>query len=335
MGSIKLGLCIPKTKRSRTRLPERIQELCDSSDIEIINIDIDKNLHLQGPFDVLLHKVVDYYKEYELDEANQKINKLISYASEHEEMVVIDDFSWCLKLTNRKSMIELFKLCEFNVNGIKVSSPKTIDISENMTVTEIRDNIRRTKIKYPVLVKSYLACLDKDSHSMSLIFTEDDLENIRLPCLIQEYCNHGGVYYKVFVVGLKFSICENPSLKDFLVMSDVTKNDNSTIYFNTREIAKIGKPFDARLHETDPNSRIWKTCDESPNMLNRSVIEEIITRIQQITGCHLLKFDILIEKGSGNYLLIDMNQFPSYDGINERHFPEHLVELIKVLVPRC
>ena len=60
MGSIKFGLCIPKTKKSRTRLPERSQELCGRSYIEIIDIDINKSLHHQGPFHVLLLKF-DFY----------------------------------------------------------------------------------------------------------------------------------------------------------------------------------------------------------------------------------------------------------------------------------
>ena len=63
-------------------------------------------------------------------------------------------------------------------------------------------------------------------------------------------------------------------------------------------------------------------------MLDNDVIEEIIERLQDISGCSLFKFDVLIESETGNYALIDFNQFPSYEGINEKYFPEHLVEHI-------
>jgi len=85
--SITVGLCIPKGKRSRIRLPERIEDLCAGANINIINIDMTKDLESQGPFDILLHKVLDYFKEFDTSDANQKINKLMSYAARHLEMI--------------------------------------------------------------------------------------------------------------------------------------------------------------------------------------------------------------------------------------------------------
>ena len=42
-------------------------------------------------------------------------------------------------------------------------------------------------------------------------------------------------------------------------------------------------------------------------------------------------FDILVEKESKNYALIDINQFPSYKGIAESHFANDFVTLIQTL----
>ena len=85
------------------------------------------------------------------------------------------------------------------------------------------------------------------------------------------------------------------------------------------------------LHESDPNERYWYSYDEKANLLDNDVISEIVTRIQKFSGLFLYGFDILIEKGTKNYALIDINQFPSYKGIDDTHFANDLVHLLKVL----
>ncbi len=50
---------------------------------------------------------------------------------------------------------------------------------------------------------------------MAIIFSEEDLHNVRPPCVIQSFINHNAVLYKVFVVGDSYTVVERPSLKNF------------------------------------------------------------------------------------------------------------------------
>ena len=50
---------------------------------------------------------------------------------------------------------------------------------------------------------------------MAIIFSEEDLINVRPPCVIQSFINHNAVLYKVFVVGDAYTVVERPSLKNF------------------------------------------------------------------------------------------------------------------------
>lgn len=50
---------------------------------------------------------------------------------------------------------------------------------------------------------------------MCLIFSEDSLADIRPPCVLQSFVNHGAVLHKVFVVGDRHFCVERPSLKNF------------------------------------------------------------------------------------------------------------------------
>ena len=50
---------------------------------------------------------------------------------------------------------------------------------------------------------------------MSLIFSEVRLCDVRSPCILQSFVNHGAVLHKVFVVGDDHFTVERPSLKNF------------------------------------------------------------------------------------------------------------------------
>lgn len=50
---------------------------------------------------------------------------------------------------------------------------------------------------------------------MAIIFSEEDLKDVRPPCVIQSFINHNAVLYKVFVVGDSYTVVERPSLKNF------------------------------------------------------------------------------------------------------------------------
>lgn len=50
---------------------------------------------------------------------------------------------------------------------------------------------------------------------MAIIFSEEDLNDVKPPCVIQSFINHNAVLYKVFVVGDSYTVVERPSLKNF------------------------------------------------------------------------------------------------------------------------
>lgn len=50
---------------------------------------------------------------------------------------------------------------------------------------------------------------------MAIIFSEEDLKDIKPPCAIQSFINHNAVLYKVFVVGEAYSVVQRPSIRNF------------------------------------------------------------------------------------------------------------------------
>lgn len=155
---------------------------------------------------------------------------------------------------------------------------------------------------------------------MVLVFSYEYLKDLPNPCLLQEFCNHDGILYKVFVIGDSYHVC---------------KSEKSSIrgkkIFNSRQVSKIFPKlvYLPSLHENNPLLKHWLSSGLKPNMLNGNVGEEIIRRIKLETGFYLFGFDILIESNTGDYAMIDLSQFPGYSGIDDELFCADSVKLIK------
>ncbi|KAJ0490159.1 putative inositol-pentakisphosphate 2-kinase [Helianthus annuus] len=56
-------------------------------------------------------------------------------------------------------------------------------------------------MKFPVIAKSLVADSSAKSHKMLLVFSNEGFEKLKSPTVVQEFVNHGGVIFKVYVVG--------------------------------------------------------------------------------------------------------------------------------------
>ena len=332
MHPIRLGLCVPRGKKLRMGLPHRIKITCEQANIQVIDVNMDEDLELQGPFDFILHKILDLYNEHNanIEDIGKKIDQFSTFIKRHPEIVVVDNLEYCWKLTNRKYMITLIEKCTFSFQDKSVYLPKTMDVLEKCSFNNIKSEMNGRHFRFPVVVKPHSAYFDDGAHVMSLVFNMDGLKKIKKPCLVQEFCNHNGVCYKVFVIGDRYHICQRPSIKD---MNESGHEDTSsnTISFDSFKVSKTGQPFCLDLHNSDPSKQDWISSDENPNLLDRNLVEGIISKMRKVSGLLMYGFDILVEKDSKNYALIDINQFPSYKGIAESHFANDFVALLQSL----
>ena len=247
--SCRLGVLIPANKKQKIKHLQRIPDLCEKEDIVVDEVNSEEELYARGPFDILLHKITFYYNELSQSEASDKIQRIKDYCARYPTMKLIDPFEWGEKLTNRFHQTKLMRSCETVVDGIKVFVPKVVEISEHSTLEEAKHLIALHGIKFPLMVKPGVACVKKLSHQMRLVFSLEHLKDLTFPCVIQEFCNHGGVVYKIFIIGKHVFVCERPSIKDVDCMS------RESLYFDSRNISKLGKSFNPELHGNNPNER--------------------------------------------------------------------------------
>lgn len=98
-------------------------------------------------------------------------------------------------------------------------------------------------LPYPAVIKSTLSGMPRfaafadvpggssDSHEMAILFSGTKLKDFRRPALVQEFLNHNGIIFKIFVIGDELIIQTKPSLPNY-----EANNDREPLPFNSQVI---------------------------------------------------------------------------------------------------
>ncbi|RWR86807.1 inositol-tetrakisphosphate 1-kinase 5 [Cinnamomum micranthum f. kanehirae] len=178
--------------------------------------------------------------------------------------------------------------------------PKQIVIFDSGTLS---DPAASNGLKFPVIAKPLVADGSARSHKMSLVFNRDGLTLLKPPVVIQEFINHGGVIFKVYVVGDHVRCVKRRSLPDVteenLYRSDVSVSFSQVSNMTMQD--RSGENYLEAMHL------------EEVEMPPLSFVVEIARGLRRAMKLHLFNFDVIRDVKVGNrYLIIDINYFPGY-----------------------
>lgn len=319
---LRVGICIVDYTRNKLQLPHLLEKLCDDGSMEFIVMDMNKSLTEQGPFDVIIQKVLEWYNVGE-EQGNAKLRKLVSYVRSHQSIKMLDPIEETVRLADRFYSMEVMRDCQFTMKGIQVFVPKYIFLDDS-NVKNALDVIAAGGIKFPIITKPPVTRCDAEAHDMSIIFSERRACDIVAPCVIQEFVNHGSMLYKVAAVGDKMYICERPSVKNLV------GGIEPTVYFDSMTVSKRDI-HNEDLHEQNPQTMKFRTTAGScKHLLDSEIVTELLRHISNRVNLNLFGIDIIIEERTGNYGIIDLNYLPSYDGVLE-YFAADLYSKLKVI----
>jgi len=320
-GKIRLAVILPDVKARKIRIPERIKNICMRKGVSVTIIDALNTDTIEGEFDVLLHKALDFYNEEELnsESADEIIERVKIFIEKNPKMVVIDNLENSRMMSNRKHCHDVMNQCSSGVGPITVFVPRSLEIPAGLSSGSIRELVEESKICFPILAKP----IHTSNKHMSLIFSLDDLDDFETPSLVQEFYNHSGVMYKVFVMGDRYNVIQRPSIKDY-TESMLQK----PIKIDSRNVSKMGRGFHPEIHQRDPAKQNWLNSFDNPDLLNREVLELLCKRMSETAGLKMFGLDILVVKETGNYALVDINQFPGYKGVPDDVFADNFIEMI-------
>lgn len=298
--SIVVGYALT-SKKIKSFLQPKLRSLARSKGIVFVPIDPTKPLTEQGPFDVVLHKLTG--KEW------QQI--LEDYRKAHPEVPVLDPPDAIKQLHNRQSMLqEVADLNLSNDHG-EVDVPKQLVIKKDPS--SIQDEVEKAGLKLPIVAKPLFA----KSHDLFLAYDEPSLQKLEPPLVLQEFINHGGVLFKVYIVGEAIKVVRRFSLPD---ISKRESPENTGVYRFPRVSCASASADDADL---DPC-----VAEPPPPQLLESLGKELRHRL----GLQLFNLDIIREHGTQNrYYVIDINYFPGYGKMPEYEhiFTDFLLTLVQ------
>jgi inositol-1,3,4-trisphosphate 5/6-kinase/inositol-tetrakisphosphate 1-kinase len=277
----------PKKKQSFIQIS--LVELARERGIDLICIDYNKPLIDQGPFDCILHKLSGEEWKKQLQE----------YTLKHPHVCIIDRPEAIERLHNRISMLQVVSELTVIQNNETFGIPKQIVVynAEALTCSETP-----VELKFPVIAKPLVADGSMKSHKMSLVFNSEGLLKLKPPLVLQEFVNHGGVIFKVYVVGDYVKCVKRKSLPD--------------VAEETLETAKGSMSFCqiSNVTQDHQNENYYGIMNlEDAEMPPATFVSDIAKGLRQAMGLNLFNFDVIRDTKAGNhYLVIDINYFPGY-----------------------
>lgn len=259
--------------------------------IDLIKIDVERLLIDQGPFDCVLHKF--YTEDWK--------QQLRDYSTKNPRSLIIDMPEAIERLHNRITMLELVTQLKIETSAESFGVPNQTVVYEAIPASEV--NVESKGLKFPVIAKPLVADGSAKSHKMLLVFNNEGLNKLKPPIVLQEFVNHGGVIFKVYVVGDYVKCVKRKSLPD-VNEENLGDLEGSLSFSQVSNLNTVERKDDKYYASTD-----LENADYPP----MSLITEIAMGLKKVTQLHLFNFDVIRDTKIGNrYLVVDINYFPGY-----------------------
>ncbi|KAJ9674126.1 hypothetical protein PVL29_023589 [Vitis rotundifolia] len=272
------------SKKTKSFLQPKLEGLARNKGILFVAIDQNRSLSEQGPFDIVLHKLSG--KEWR--------QILEDYRQTHPEVTVLDPPDAIQHVHNRQFMLQ--DVADLNLSNSygKVGVPKQLVVKRD--ASSIPDAVTKAGLKLPLVAKPLVVDGSAKSHELSLAYDQYSLQKLEPPLVLQEFVNHGGVLFKVYIVGEAIKVVRRFSLPD------VTKRElskNAGVFRFPRVSCAAASADDADLDPCVAELPPWP------------LLERLARELRRRLGLRLFNLDIIREHGTRDrFYVIDINYFP-------------------------
>ncbi|KAK7350624.1 hypothetical protein VNO77_09446 [Canavalia gladiata] len=281
----RIGYALPP-KKLQNFLGTSLVDYAKHHGIDLIPINPNKPLTQQGPFHCIIHKLQPQdWAQLNLDH----------YSSKHPYGPIIDPPHLIERLRNRSSMLEAVTHLQTSFRNCTVSVPKQVIVDTNLAnaIEQLSSTLR-----FPVIAKPLLVDGTARSHELRLVFDREGLETLHAPVVLQEFVNHGGVVFKVYVAGEHVTCVKRRSLPD--ITDEKAKTLKGTVPFS--QISSLTVEDGDGVNDID---RV-----ETPP---EGLVTDLGRALREAMGLNLFNVDVIRDaKDYDRYLIIDVNYFPGY-----------------------
>ncbi|CAF0785767.1 unnamed protein product [Adineta ricciae] len=296
-----IGYYLSRKKLSKLRFDQFLL-LCKRSHIETVEL---TNAYFEQADaripQLIIHKLEDDVVSRSLTERIRSLSR--------SSTIILDEFDSIARLLNR---YEQYSILDTEKNIYHV--PTFIRVTADDNESAIEKMLIEHQITFPIMCKPIRAHGDK-SHDMKLIFDVEHLSDIDKPCVLQQFIDHDGVLFKVFSVGPNnYHIVRRNSIRNLH-----THTSRDTIAFRSNEVSSS-----QAAHMLLSNEQTIKI------VFDHAIVNDIVKTVQNLFQLNLVGIDIIIDRNTGGYAVIDVNYFPGYEGVAD--FSTQLLHLCQNLL---
>ena len=314
--------------------------------ISFVPLDPDFPLEEQheGRFDLILHKLTEDILTCSLDDKNKEASfHRVQSLKRYQELInpdccLVDDPSHVQTLMSRSDIAKVLQACLKGVrslSGTLVRAPKflVVESSNGLPVApSLHQQLQARGLSAPLIVKPLIAAGTKESHFMTVVLKNAALTKPISRSIIQEYVNHNAKLYKVYVLGESVYVYERPSLPN-LPLTELSETAVDSLEFDSQRPYPRLQDFGidggivfagtfAPRRDQNKNFTSTKTMDS----VTPDEVRPIVESLRRAFGLELFGFDILLSQESNEWLVVDVNYFPSYKEVP--NFPSLLAHYL-------
>lgn len=297
-----VGFALTK-KKVKSFLQPKLLSLARKKGISFVQIDHSCPLSEQGPFDVILHKLTGQEWRQSLE----------GFQEEHPEVTVLDPPYAIQSVYNRQSMLQEVAALNLSNSYGKVGVPKQLVVTGDPF--SIPMEVQKAGLSFPIVAKPLVIDGTAKSHELSLAFDLSSLSLLDPPLVLQEFISHGGVMFKVYIVGETIKVVRRKSL------TNVDEND-----LCKKGVIRFPRVSCAAASADEAN--LEPGVAELPP---KSLLESLAKELRRRLGLRLFNLDMIRKYGTKDqFYVIDINYFPGFGKMPgyEQIFTDFLLKLV-------
>ncbi|CAN8236178.1 unnamed protein product [Cochlearia groenlandica] len=278
-------------KKERSFIQASLIQHSRERGIDLVKLDPTKPLLDQGKLDCIIHKLYDAYWKQNLRD----------FRENRPNVPVVDSPEAIERLHNRVSMLEVITRLSFPVSDVeRFGVPEQVVVMDSSVLS---GGEALGGLDFPVIAKPLDADGSAKSHKMFLIYDQEGMKMLNTPIVLQEFVNHGGVIFKVYVVGDYVQCVKRRSLPD--ISEEKIGKAKGSLPFS--QISNL-------TGQEDKNREYGEDMSlEKVEMPPLSFLRDLAKAMRESMGLNLFNFDVIRDGRNANrYLIIDINYFPGY-----------------------
>ncbi|XP_062219027.1 inositol-tetrakisphosphate 1-kinase 4-like [Phragmites australis] len=280
-----IGYAMLSNKRDTFVQPSFL-DMAAQHGIRLVAVDTCRPLAEQGPFDLIVHKLYGQPWRAQLE----------AFSALHPDVPVIDPPAAIDRILDRYTMLDV--VSNFDTDSIGIPGQVVVHDAAALADPALAGVLG--DLRFPLIAKPVEVDGSAASHDLCLVYRREGLHGLRAPLVLQEFVNHGGVLFKIYVVGDHATCVMRSSLPD---VPDERLQDlaaDATVPFSNISLLPPPAAGDGDDHAKMPPA----------DFVNKAARE-----LRRALGLHLINFDMIRTKdrdGNCKYLILDINYCPGY-----------------------